>query len=141
MGLEAAEQFNWQLPDAIFYPTGGGVGMIGMWKAFDELEQLGWIGKKRPKMIAVQAEGCQPIMRAFEQNAESSTFWEGADTLASGPARTEGPGRLSRAAGGAAKAWDRNSSIGQRDDAGLRGTRASWRACSWRPKAAPASRR
>jgi threonine synthase len=84
MGLEAAEQFNWQLPDAIFYPTGGGVGMIGMWKAFEELEQLGWIGKKRPKMISVQAEGCQPIVRAFEQNAESSTFWEGADTLASG---------------------------------------------------------
>jgi threonine synthase len=84
MGLEAAEQFGWELPDVIFYPTGGGVGMIGMWKAFDELEQLGWIGKKRPKMIAVQAEGCQPIVRAFEENAESSSFWEGAATVASG---------------------------------------------------------
>jgi threonine synthase len=84
MGLEAAEQFEWNLPDAIFYPTGGGVGMIGMWKAFRELEQLGWIGPKRPKMIAVQAEGCQPIVRAFEQNAEFSEFWEGASTLASG---------------------------------------------------------
>ncbi|PYS08112.1 MAG: threonine synthase, partial [Acidobacteria bacterium] len=60
MGLEAAEQFGWNLPDAIFYPTGGGVGLIGMWKAFEELEQLGWIGSKRPKMIAVQAEGCPP---------------------------------------------------------------------------------
>ncbi|PYS43391.1 MAG: threonine synthase [Acidobacteria bacterium] len=84
MGLEAAEQFGWDVPDAIFYPTGGGVGMIGMWKAFRELEQLGWIGPKRPKMIAVQAEGCQPIVRAFEQNAEFSEFWQGASTLASG---------------------------------------------------------
>ncbi|PYS52370.1 MAG: threonine synthase [Acidobacteria bacterium] len=84
MGLEAAEQFGWNLPDAIFYPTGGGVGMIGMWKAFAELEQLGWIGAKRPKMISVQAAGCQPIVRAFEQNAEFSEFWNGAVTLASG---------------------------------------------------------
>jgi threonine synthase len=84
MGFEAAEQFGWELPDAVFYPTGGGVGMIGMWKAFDELEQLGWIGNKRPKMISVQAEGCQPIVRAFEQNAEFSEFWRGAETAASG---------------------------------------------------------
>ena len=84
MGIEAAEQFGWNLPDAIFYPTGGGVGMIGMWKAFAELDQLGWIGPKRPKMIAVQAEGCQPIVRAFSQNAEFSEFWQGAATLASG---------------------------------------------------------
>lgn len=84
MGLEAAEQFGWDLPDAIFYPTGGGVGMIGMWKAFDELEQLGWIGSKRPKMISVQSEGCQPIVRAFEQGAEVSEFWQGAETIASG---------------------------------------------------------
>jgi threonine synthase len=84
MGLEAAEQFGWKLPDAIFYPTGGGVGLIGMWKAFAELEQLGWIGPRRPKMIAVQAEGCPPIVRAFEQNAEFSEFWTGATTLASG---------------------------------------------------------
>lgn len=84
MGFEAAEQFAWNLPDAIFYPTGGGVGMIGMWKAFDELEQLGWIGSKRPKMIAVQAEGCPPIVRAFEKGDEFSDFCDNASTLASG---------------------------------------------------------
>jgi len=84
MGFEAAEDFGWELPDAIFYPTGGGVGMIGMWKAFEELEQLGWIGSRRPKMIAVQAEGCPPIVRAFEQNAEFSEFFHNAETIASG---------------------------------------------------------
>jgi threonine synthase len=72
MGYEVAEQMGWELPDAIFYPTGGGVGLIGMWKAFEEMEKLGWIGSRRPKMIAVQAEGCQPIVRAFEQNEERS---------------------------------------------------------------------
>ena len=65
MGYEVAEQMGWELPDAIFYPTGGGVGMIGMWKAFDEMEKLGWIGSRRPKMIAVQADGCQPVVRAY----------------------------------------------------------------------------
>ena len=84
MGFEAAENFGWNLPDAIFYPTGGGVGMIGMWKAFDELQELGWIGPKRPKMIAVQAEGCAPIVSAFERNAEFSEFWQNAATVASG---------------------------------------------------------
>ncbi len=84
MGYEVAEQFDWELPDAIFYPTGGGVGMIGMWKAFDELEQLGWIGIRRPKMIAVQAAGCQPIVRAFEQGAARSEFWQNASTIAAG---------------------------------------------------------
>ena len=84
MGYEVAEQFDWELPDAIFYPTGGGVGMIGMWKAFDELQQLGWIGARRPKMIAVQAAGCQPIVRAFEQNAARSEFWQNASTVAAG---------------------------------------------------------
>ncbi len=84
MGFEAAEQFGWELPDAIFYPAGGGVGMIGMWKAFEELYELGWIGTKRPKMIAVQAEGCAPMVRAFERGEESSEFWKGAETLASG---------------------------------------------------------
>jgi len=84
MGYEVAEQLGWQLPDAILYPCGGGVGLIGMWKAFAELEQLGWISPKRPKMIAVQAEGCQPITRAFDENTESSKFWEGAHTVASG---------------------------------------------------------
>jgi threonine synthase len=84
MGYELAEQLDWQLPDAIVYPCGGGVGFIGMWKAFAELEQLGWIGRERPKMISVQAEGCAPITRAFEQNTESSEFWRGAHTVASG---------------------------------------------------------
>jgi threonine synthase len=84
MGYELVEQLGWELPDAIFYPTGGGVGMIGMWKAFDEMEALGWIDSSRPKMIAVQAEGCQPVVRAFNEGAERSRFWDGAATVASG---------------------------------------------------------
>ncbi len=84
MGYEVAEQFHWELPDAILYPCGGGVGLIGMWKAFAELEELGWIGKKRPKMIAVQASGCAPIARAFESGAETSDFFPDAHTVASG---------------------------------------------------------
>ncbi len=84
MGLEIAEQFGWELPDAILYPAGGGVGLIGMWKAFAELEQLGWIGPKRPKMIAVQAAGCAPVVRAFESGAEHSEFWNDAHTVAAG---------------------------------------------------------
>jgi threonine synthase len=84
MGYEVAEQFDWELPDAIFYPTGGGVGLIGMWKAFEELEQLGWISPRRPKMIAVQAAGCQPIVRAFEQGASRAEFWQNASTVAAG---------------------------------------------------------
>ncbi len=84
MGYELAEQMDWQLPDAILYPTGGGVGIIGMWKAFDEMEQLGWIGSQRPRMIAVQVEGCQPVVRAFEQGDQRSQFWDHAETVASG---------------------------------------------------------
>src|SRR5271167_1069276 len=84
MAYEVAEQMDWELPDAIFYPTGGGVGMIGMWKAFDEMEKLGWIGSRRPKMIAVQAEGCQPVVRAFQENQPRSRFWEDARTVAAG---------------------------------------------------------
>jgi threonine synthase len=84
MGYEVAEQMGWELPEAIFYPTGGGVGLIGMWKAFDEMEMLGWIGSKRPKMIAVQVEGCQPVVRAFEKGEARSTFWDNASTVASG---------------------------------------------------------
>ena len=84
MGLELAEQLGWQLPDAIFYPTGGGTGLIGMWKAFGELEAIGLTGKKRPRMYAVQAVGCAPIVRAFETGAESATRWEGAATMATG---------------------------------------------------------
>ena len=84
MGLELAEQLGWELPDAIFYPTGGGTGLIGMWKAFDELEAIGWIGSRRPRMIAVQAAGCAPIVRAFEAGAEHAARWDDAHTVASG---------------------------------------------------------
>ena len=84
MGYEVAEQLDWELPDAIFYPTGGGVGLIGMWKAFEEMERLGWIGGRRPKMIAVQAEGCQPVVRAFEENEPLCRFYENAHTVAAG---------------------------------------------------------
>ncbi len=84
MGYEVAEQLGWNLPDAIFYPAGGGVGLIGMWKAFDEMEALGWISSRRPKMIAVQTEGCQPVVRAFERGESKSQFWENAHTVAAG---------------------------------------------------------
>jgi threonine synthase len=84
MGYEVAEQLGWELPDVIFYPTGGGVGIIGMWKAFDEMEALGWTGGKRPKMIAVQVEGCQPVVRAYERGESRSQFWDNAHTVASG---------------------------------------------------------
>jgi threonine synthase len=84
MGYELAEQMQWRLPEVIFYPTGGGVGLIGMWKAFAEMEELGWIGPKRPKMIAVQVEGCMPVVRAYEAGAERSEFFENAHTVASG---------------------------------------------------------
>jgi threonine synthase len=84
MGLELAEQCGWQLPDAIIYPTGGGTGIVGMWKAFDELEQLGLIGPARPKMIVVQAEGCAPIVRAFREGVEHARLWEHAETVAPG---------------------------------------------------------
>jgi threonine synthase len=84
MGYEVAEQLGWTLPDAIVYPTGGGTGLVGMWKAFDEMERLGWIGPERPKMISVQAAGCAPIVRAWEQGDEFAEPWEGAHTYASG---------------------------------------------------------
>jgi threonine synthase len=84
MGLELAEQLGWQVPDAIFYPTGGGTGLIGMWKAFAELEAIGFIGKKRPRMIAVQASGCAPMVKAFEAGDEHASRWENAHTIASG---------------------------------------------------------
>jgi threonine synthase len=84
MGYELVEQLGWQYPDAVFYPTGGGVGMIGMWKAFEELEQLGWVTGRRPRMIAVQADGCAPVVRAFEQGEKVCRMWSDAHTLASG---------------------------------------------------------
>jgi len=84
MGLELAEQLGWQVPDVIFYPTGGGTGLIGMWKAFAELEAIGFIGAKRPRMVAVQAEGCAPMVRAYEQGVEHAPRFENAHTIASG---------------------------------------------------------
>ena len=84
MGYELAEQLGWELPDVVMYPTGGGTGLIGMWKAWDEMEAMGWIGTARPRMVAVQAEGCAPIVRAYETGAESAEFWEDAETIASG---------------------------------------------------------
>lgn len=85
MGYEIAEQLGWQLPDVIIYPTGGGTGLVGMWKAFAELEALGWLQQtKRPRMVAVQAEGCAPVIKAFTAGAEACEFWNNASTLASG---------------------------------------------------------
>src|SRR5712691_2915297 len=85
MAYELAEQLQWQWPDWIVYPTGGGTGMVGMWKAFDEIERIGWIDKgKRPRMVSVQAENCAPIVRAFQQGTERAQPWEGASTLADG---------------------------------------------------------
>jgi len=85
MGYELVEQLGWEYPDAVFYPTGGGVGLIGMWKAFEEMEELGWVrSRKRPKMIAVQSSGCAPVVRAFDEGATTSTMWQDAATFASG---------------------------------------------------------
>ncbi len=84
MGLELAEQFGWELPDVIFYPTGGGTGLIGMWKAFAELQAIGWIGDKLPRMVAVQAEGCAPIVKAWQDGADHAERWEDAHTIAAG---------------------------------------------------------
>ena len=140
MGYEVAEQMDWELPDAIFYPTGGGVGMIGMWKAFDEMEKLGWIGSRRPKMIAVQAEGCQPVVRAFEENEPRSRFCEDAHTVASRTARAQAAGRFPDSERGARERRhgdrrERRRHAGGRHAAGL-ATKASSR----RRKARPAWR-
>src|SRR5215470_3176454 len=85
MGYELVEQLGWDYPEAVFYPTGGGVGLIGMWKAFAEMEELGWVKpRRRPKMIAVQSSGCAPVVRAFEEHARASKMWENAATFAAG---------------------------------------------------------
>lgn len=84
MGYEVAAAFNWTFPDVIIYPTGGGTGLIGMWKAFAELEQLGWVADRRPRFVAVQSDGCAPVVKAFHEGAEETTFWENAATLAGG---------------------------------------------------------
>jgi threonine synthase len=122
MGLELAEQFGWELPDAIFYPTGGGTGMIGMWKAFDELERIGLIGSKRPRMIAVQAAGCAPMVRAWENGDEYAERWEGAATMATGIRVPKAVGdflilRAVRESGGAAIAVEEEAISEAVDDA------------------------
>ncbi len=122
MGLELAEKLGWELPDAIFYPTGGGTGLIGMWKAFDELEAIGLIGPRRPRMFAVQAAGCAPIVRAFENGEESAERWEGAATIATGIRVPKAIGdflilRAVRASGGAAIAVEEEAIVEAVEDA------------------------
>ena len=116
MGLELAEQLGWRLPDAIFYPTGGGTGLIGMWKGFDELEAIGLIGPERPRMYAIQAAGCAPIVRAFEAGEEFAERWEGAATIATGIRVPKAVGdflilRAVRESGGAAVAVEEDAIV------------------------------
>jgi len=111
MGYEVAEQLGWTLPDVIVYPTGGGTGLVGMWKAFDEMERLGWIGSARPRMVSVQASGCAPIVRAWEQGTQHAEPWADAHTYASGLRVPRAVGDFLildavRASGGAALAVD-----------------------------------
>jgi len=125
MGLELAAQLGWRLPKAIFYPTGGGTGLIGMWKAFDELEQLGWIGPDRPKMFAVQASGCAPIVKAFEAGEEHAERWENAHTVAAGIRVPKAVGdflilRAVRESGGRAVAVDEDAIIAATADSAAR---------------------
>ena len=122
MGLELAEQFDWELPDAIFYPTGGGTGLVGMWKGFDELERIGLIGSKRPRMIAVQAAGCAPMVRAWENGDEFAERWEGGATMATGIRVPKAVGdflilRAVRESGGAAIAVEEEAIAEAVDDA------------------------
>jgi threonine synthase len=122
MGLELAEQFGWELPDVIFYPTGGGTGLIGMWKGFDELEKIGLIGPKRPRMIAVQAAGCAPMVRAWENGDEFAERWEGAATMATGIRVPKAVGdflilRAVRESGGAGVAVEEEAIMEAVDDA------------------------
>ena len=122
MGLELAEQFGWELPDVIFYPTGGGTGLIGMWKGFDELERIGLIGSKRPRMVAVQAAGCAPMVRAWENGDEFAERWEGAATMATGIRVPKAVGdflilRAVRESGGTAIAVEEEAIMEAVDDA------------------------
>jgi threonine synthase len=125
MGLELAEQLGWDVPDAIFYPTGGGTGLIGMWKAFAELEAIGWLGKKRPRMIAVQATGCAPIVKGFEDGVEHVPVWPNAHTVAAGIRVPVAVGdflilRAVRESGGFAIAIDDEDILAARDEIGQR---------------------
>ena len=109
MGYELAEQLDWTLPDAILYPTGGGTGLIGMWKAFEEMETMGFVGPKRPRMYAVQAEGCAPIVKAFQEGTRRRADVGGRDDPRPRPARAEGPRRLPDPARRCARATARRS--------------------------------
>ena len=125
MGYELAEQLGWRLPDAIVYPCGGGMGVVGIWKAFDEMERMGWIGSARPKMFAVQAAGCAPLLRAWERGAEDTEPWEGARTAAQGMRVPRGVGHflvlgILRASGGGA--------VGVHDEEMVRWSAAAGRA-------------
>ena len=122
MGFELVEQLGWKVPDAIFYPTGGGTGLVGMWKAFDELEAVGLIGPERPRMFAIQASGCAPIVRAFERGDEFAERWEGAATIATGIRVPSAVGdflilRALRESGGAAIAVEEGDILQAVDDA------------------------
>jgi threonine synthase len=122
MGLELALQLGWELPDAIFYPTGGGTGLIGMWKAFAELEAVGLIGAKRPRMVAVQAEGCAPIVRAWYAGADRAERWDHAETAAAGIRVPSAIGdflilRAIRESGGFAVAVSEEEIVAARDEA------------------------
>ena len=133
MGYEVAEQLGWKLPQGIIYPTGGGVGMIGMWKAFDEMEELGWIGSERPRMITVQAAGCAPIVKAWEAGKSASEMWAGAATFAAGL-------RVPKAYGDylilEIFKKSRGAAVAATDEEILAATRPglAWRACSPHPK-------
>ncbi|WP_366658307.1 threonine synthase [Fodinicurvata sp. EGI_FJ10296] len=121
MGLELAEQLGWELPDVIFYPTGGGTGLIGMWKAFAELEAMGWISGKKPRMVAVQATGCAPIVKAYEAGEEHAPLWENAHTVAAGIRVPVAVGdflilRAVRESGGFAIAIDDDTIMAARDE-------------------------
>jgi threonine synthase len=121
MGIELAEQLGWELPDAIFYPTGGGTGIIGMWKAFAELETIGWIGRRRPRMVVVQAQGCAPIVRAWDEGVEHAPRWPDAHTIAAGIRVPQGIGdflilRAVRESGGFAIAVQDDAIAAARDE-------------------------
>ncbi|HEX8990511.1 MAG TPA: threonine synthase [Anaerolineales bacterium] len=131
MGLELLRDFHGELPGVIIYPTGGGTGLVGMWKAFEEMEELGWIGSGRPRMVTVQAAGCAPIVRAFEQGRERAEFWQNAQTLAAG-LRVPGPfadrlilRALSTSKGSAVAVSDEEITAAQKEVASLEGILAS----------------
>jgi threonine synthase len=125
MGLELADQLGWKVPDVIFYPTGGGTGLIGMWKAFNELKEIGWLTGKLPRMVAVQATGCAPIVKAFEEGTEHAELWQDAHTVAAGIRVPVAVGdflilRAVRESGGFAMAVDDDAILAGRDEVAQR---------------------